>query len=496
MSGSLELVGADVKVPLVGGGSRRYVNLDYAASAPCLMAVKHAVDALLPWYSSVHRGAGYKSMLATEAYEGARVAVRSFLNARGSDAVVFTRNTTDGMNLLASTLPQGAQVIAFETEHHANLLPWRRHDVTTLPAPSGPAEALERLEQALQRSCTNVRLVPVTGASNVTGEIWPYPEIIRLAHRYGARVVLDAAQLAPHRRIDMTALDVDYLAMSGHKLYAPFGTGVLVGRADWLGQGEPFIAGGGAVRYVTGDDVLWADLPDRQEAGSPNVVGAVALGVACRTLEVVGMDAVAEHEDALLNHALDRLSAMPGIELYRLWTRDHPRIGVVPFNLAGYPYAQLAAILSAEHAVGVRHGCFCAHPMMVRLLQVSRKRSDHIRAQLVAGRSVKVPGAVRASMGLGTSWADISRLLNALKMVAQHGPRWQYRSSPDGGDCWPDPDPRPRADLPFDLLADHTAESPFHEPLRPASPSVTSAGSPAFALSSLGPAARTAPSTP
>ena len=194
----LELIGSDHPVPLVTGGERRYVNLDYAASAPCLVQVKEAVDELLPWYSSVHRGAGYKSQLATAAYEGARDAVRSFLGARESDAVVFTRNTTDAVNMLAAALPEGTEVLVFASEHHANLLPWRRGDVTCLPVPSSPAEALVLLERALaSRATRRAALVSVTGASNVTGEIWPYPEIAQLAHRYGARFLLDAAPAGP-----------------------------------------------------------------------------------------------------------------------------------------------------------------------------------------------------------------------------------------------------------------------------------------------------------
>jgi selenocysteine lyase/cysteine desulfurase len=170
----LTLVGSEVEVPLVTGGWRRYVNLDYAASAPCLVSVKQAVDELLPWYSSVHRGAGYKSQLATDVYEDAREAVRSFVGGRPDDAVVFTRNTTDALNLLAAALPPDAEVFAFAGEHHANLLPWRRGRITVLPVPASPADALDTLDRALGSAAHGPRLVTVTGASNVTGEIWPY----------------------------------------------------------------------------------------------------------------------------------------------------------------------------------------------------------------------------------------------------------------------------------------------------------------------------------
>ncbi len=449
---SLALVGSDLTVPLVTGGRRRYVNLDYAASAPCLVRVKEAVDELLPWYSSVHRGAGYKSALTTDAYEGARDAVRTFVGARGDDVAVFTRNTTDAVNVLAAALPEDCAVVGFAVEHHANLLPWRRHDVTLLPAPAGPAEALERLEETLtRRAAGRDVLVSVTGASNVTGEIWPYAQLAEVAHRHGARVMLDAAQLAPHRAIDMTAAGVDYLALSGHKLYAPFGAGVLVGRPDWLGARAPFLAGGGAVRYVGTDTVVWSDLPDRQEAGTPNVIGAVALGVACRTLEAADRTGIAATEDALLDETRQRLAAVPGVAVYRLWPAEYPRIAVLPFALDTLPYAQLAAALSAEHGIGVRHGCFCAHPLMVRLLGLDPAQEARLRDRLGRGLTTALPGAVRASAGLGTTRADLTALVDAVAELAARGPRWTYGSSADASDSWPEPDPRPRPGLPFDL---------------------------------------------
>lgn len=452
------LVGSDVDVPLVTGGTRRYVNLDIAASAPCLTAVKEAVDALLPWYSSVHRGAGFKSALCTAAYEGARDSVHRFVAARPDDAVIFTRNTTDALNLLGSALPDDCRVITFAGEHHANLLPWRRgRQVTHLPIPESPEHGLDALRVALTNGTSYVGrqpiLVAVTGASNVTGEIWPYAEITALAHQFGARVVLDAAQLAPHRVIDIAADDIDYLALSGHKLYAPFGAGALIGRADWLSAGDPFLAGGGAVRYVGLDDVIWADLPDRQEAGSPNVVGAVALGVACATLQAVDRRALQAAEEDMLALAEARLTSIAGIDSYRMWPGHHPRIGVLSFNLASMPYAQVAAVLSAEYGIGVRHGCFCAHPLMVSLLGIDEADDQGILHGLRRGERVALPGAVRISLGLGTSRTDIAALADALERIAVHGARWTYRSSADGADCWPDPDPRPYPAQPFPLAS-------------------------------------------
>jgi selenocysteine lyase/cysteine desulfurase len=446
---SLRLVGQDAQVPLVTGQTVPYVNLDYAASAPALQAVADAVAEFLPWYSSVHRGAGYKSRAATAAYEGAREAVRAFFNARPDDSVVFTRNTTDSINLMASVLPDTVRVIGFAGEHHANLLPWKRCAATFLPVAASPEELLQGLEDALRHDSADQTLIAITAASNVTGEIVPIDKVTSLAHRYGARVLLDAAQLAPHAAIDMQASEIDYLAMSGHKLYAPYGAGVLIGRADWLGGGEPFLRGGGAVKLVTVDEVVWAEMPDRQEAGSPNVVGAVALGVACDTLRAAGMTRLAAEEHELWSYARERFAAVPGWEHYRIWPAEHPRVGLFTFNLAGYGYDQLAAILSAEYGIGVRHGCFCAHPLMIELLHVEQAEADSLIGATKRGEHPRLPGAARMSFGLGTTRTDVDRAADALASIAADGPRWTYRCSTISGDCEPDPDPRPLPDLPL-----------------------------------------------
>jgi selenocysteine lyase/cysteine desulfurase len=450
-----ELLGASVKVPLVSGQWRQYVNLDYAASTPPLLAVMRNLEAFLPYYSSVHRGAGYKSQISTAAYEGARETVKAFFRARRDDAVIFTRNTTDAINLLASSLPEGSSVVSFASEHHANFLPWQLVPgrVTYLDAPSSAIDSLDRLEEHFTSGAPTT-LVAVTGASNVTGEIWPLAEIAALAHSHGARLLLDAAQLAPHFKVDVTDLDVDYMAVSGHKLYAPFGAGVLIGRADWLEATDPFLRGGGAVDFVTTSEVLWSALPERQEAGSPNVVGAVAMAVALEQLAKYGMDRIGQEEIALGNYARSRLCSVPGLDLYRLWDEQAARIGVATFNLAGYDHSQVAAILSAEFGIGVRHGCFCAHPLMLQLLGVSDDQASRIRAGMKRGEKSRIPGAVRMSLGLGTRQSEIDYLVASLEQLATEGPRWHYAVDPQTGDYLPDPDPRPWPDLPISLARD------------------------------------------
>ena len=422
------LLGRDTEVSCADGRVRRYVNLDYAASTAPLAEVWAAVEAFMPWYSSVHRGSGVKSQVATEAFEGARAVVAEFAGARDDDAVVFVRNTTEAINVLAAALPAGARVLSSPVEHHANMLPWRRHDVRLLPFTDSADALCEAAERALRAE--RIDLVAVTGASNVTGEVWPLARLAAIAHEHGARLFADAAQLAPHRPVDMAASGIDYLALSGHKLYAPFGAGALIGDAASLGGSAPLLQGGGAIELVTLDDVVWAGAPERHEAGSPNVVGVVALAAACRKLMALGMDAVARHERVLAQHLRDGLAKVPGLELLALWD-DADRVGVAAFNLDGYRHPLLAAILSAEHGIGVRHGCFCAHPLMARLLGTADSEIARLGDELRAGRRPPLPGAVRASIGLGTTAEDVDLLTDALAAIAADGPRERYEHVPE-----------------------------------------------------------------
>ena len=434
----LDLLGDDTEVPCLDGRPRRYVNLDYAASAPMLAAAWEAVEAFMPWYSSVHRGTGVKSQVATAAYEDARADVAAFVGARPDDDVVFVRNTTEAINVLSNSLPAGTRVLSTPVEHHANMLPWRRHDLRTLPFPASADELLDHVEAELRRRPAD--LLAVTGASNVTGEVWPVAALARIAHDHGAELFVDAAQLAPHRPIDMAASGIDHLAFSGHKLYAPLGAGALVGGVR---EGEPLIHGGGAVRLVTLDEVIWESTPERYEAGSPNVVGVVALGAACRALAGLGMHTVAAHERALARRLWAALDQIPGLRSYTLWPEGSvDRVGVATFNLDGYRHPLLAAVLSAEHAIGVRHGCFCAHPLIAHLLDLSQPELDRLSRAIGAGGRPALPGAVRASIGLGTTGADLTRLTGALADIAARGPRRSYEYLPGHDEYRPADDRR------------------------------------------------------
>jgi selenocysteine lyase/cysteine desulfurase len=350
-----DVVGATTVVPLATGGEARYVNLDYAATAPSLARVAARVTEVLPWYSSVHRGAGYLCKVSTSLFESARETVHDFVGGRPDDLVIVTRNTTDALNLLSHAVPDGGEVVYFDVEHHANLLPWQRLTNRCVTAAETLEETFERLERALAQQ--PVSLLAVTGASNVTGETVPISRIVRLAHDYGTRVAVDAAQLAPHRPLDLSQLDADYVAFSGHKCYAPFGAGALVGRRDWLDSAPAYLPGGGAVERVTIATTEWAPAPPRHEGGTPNLLGAVALAEASVVLAELGKQgAIEAHEAALRERLLIGLASLEGIRLLRIWQDNTDAVGIVAFEMPGHEMGAVATYLASEHAIGVRDG--------------------------------------------------------------------------------------------------------------------------------------------
>jgi cysteine desulfurase/selenocysteine lyase len=440
-------VGTEVDVPCLDGKVRRYVNFDNAASTPALKVVREAVVRFLDYYASVHRGTGMKSRVSTQAYEAARLRALSFVGASPrTHTCIFGKNTTEAVNKLARRLPFQPDdvVITTEMEHHSNDLPFRRA-ATVIHAGLLPDGRLDEadFDRKLEAHRGRVRLVSVTGASNVTGFLNPIHRLARKAHAAGAHFLADCAQLAPHRVIKVGALEhdahLDFVAFSAHKLYAPFGTGVLVGRRDVFETGEPDLSGGGTVEIVTVDDVVWTEPPEREEAGSPNVVGAVALAAALRELEAIGMPAVAAHEAELAAHALRWMGEIPGLRVYgdpRPETAAD-RLGVIPFGMEGRSHFLVAAILGNEFGIGVRSGCFCAHPYTLHLLGLSREQAAAARARILAGDRREMPGLVRLSFGLYNTLEEIDRLADALQRIARGDYRGDYEQDRATGEYHP-----------------------------------------------------------
>jgi selenocysteine lyase/cysteine desulfurase len=437
----VRLVGDDVTVPCVDGRELPYVSLDAAASTGALPGVAARVHEFLPWYSSVHRGAGWKSQLATADYEGARTAIEAFAGRGGADDVaIICRNATEAINHLAYRLrlDRDDVVVTTVVEHHANLLPWARTArCRHVDCSSGGTFDVEDVVAALDQA-PRPRLLAISGASNVTGWLPPLDAIIAEAHDRDIPVLVDAAQLAPHRPLPAGA---DYLAWSGHKMYAPFGAGVLIGPRATFASGDPFLAGGGAVDLVDLQEVVWTDPPEREEAGSPNVIGAVALHAAIDELTELGWDAIRTHDDQLARQLRDGLAAIDGVRLLGSEVDDDVGDGCLPvasFVIDGMSHALVAARLSAEHAIGVRHGCFCAHPYLLRLLALEPAEVAEYHAAVLRGDRRHVPGAVRASAGLSTTRADVDRFLDAVARIATgEPPPVPYDQDAHTGDFWP-----------------------------------------------------------
>lgn len=434
------LVGDGGVVPCIDGLERPYLNLDAAASTSALPAVAERVAEFLPTYSSVHRGAGFRSRQATAAYEQARASALAFAGRPpgGPDVAVICRNTTEAINHLAYRLRLGPDDVVATTvvEHHANLLPWaricrRRFVDCGLDGTFGVDDVVAVLDERPRPA-----LLAITGASNVTGWRPPLPAILDAAHQRGVRVLVDAAQMASHGPLPAGA---DFLAWSGHKMYAPFGSGVLVGPRATFAEGDPFLAGGGAVDLVDLDEVVWTEPPDREEAGSPNVIGAVALDTAIATLGAIGWPAISAHDDQLAALLRSELAGVPGVRVLGP-DQDTPTLPLATFTVEGIPHALMAARLSAEFAIGVRHGCFCAHPYLLRLLGLTPAEVAAYRHSVLAGDRREIPGAVRASAGLSTTEHDIYRLVAAVAAIAGGPPTVPYGQDPATGDFWPDVD--------------------------------------------------------
>jgi selenocysteine lyase/cysteine desulfurase len=437
------LVGDGTPVPCVDGTQRPYLSLDAAASTAALPAVVERVNEALPWYSSVHRGAGWKSQLATAEYEEARAAALAFAGRAtdGGDIAILCRNTTEAINHLAYRLRLAPDDVVVTTvvEHHANLLPWarlarRRYVECGKDGTFTVEDVVATLDQQ-----PRPKLLAVTGASNVTGWLPPIDAIVDSAHERGVPVLVDAAQLAPHRPLPRGA---DFVAWSGHKMYAPFGAGVLVGPRDTFATGDPFLAGGGAVDLVDLEEVVWTDPPEREEAGSPNVIGAIALHAAIDELARIGWERIIAHDDAMAHRLRDGLAAIDGVRVLGPATgHGAAPAGVLPvaaFVVDGVPHALVAARLSAEHGIGVRHGCFCAHPYLLRLLDLHDDEVAAYQAAVLRGDRRDIPGAVRASASLSTTTGDVERFLDAVARIASgEPPPVPYDQDEHTGDYWP-----------------------------------------------------------
>lgn len=419
------VVGVETKIPVSDGRFVTAINFDNAATTPPFVSVMQEINNFAPWYSSIHRGTGYKSRVSSKFYDDSRGIVLDFVKADPSYyTVIYLKNTTDAINKLAYRLydkNKKSIILSTSMEHHSNDLPWRgKFLVEYIDIDNDGKLSLEDMERKLIKHKGSIRLVTITGTSNVTGYINPIHRAAQLAHKYGAKIMVDGAQLVPHRSVSMgspiSSDHIDYLAFSAHKMYAPFGIGVLIGPKDTFKTGEPDYKGGGTVKLVTPSSVIWDDPPEKDEAGTPNIMGVVALTAAIRTLNTIGMDKIEEHENNLVNYALRNLSTIKEVRLYGNTENSSGRVGIIPFNIKDIPHSAVASILSCEAGIAVRSGCFCAQPYIQKLLNVSQVQIKDYMKHPDAPR----PGMVRLSFGLYNTFSEIDTLIDMIRKIIKY----------------------------------------------------------------------------
>ncbi|MGD7070558.1 aminotransferase class V-fold PLP-dependent enzyme [Acetobacter sp. AAB5] len=382
---------------------RPLVFLDSAASAQKPDAVINAmVHTMHHQYANIHRGLYWLSERATEAYEAVRDQVAGFLNAPSREEIVFTRNSTEAINLVAysfgSLLTPGQAVVISEMEHHANLVPWQmlrdRMGIELRIAPITDAGDLDMDAFGHLLSDGKVALVAITHMSNVLGTITPARQIADMAHAAGALVLFDGSQAVVHHRTDVQALGADFYTFTGHKLYGPTGIGVLWARRALLEDMPPFMGGGDMISTVTFEKSTWANVPHKFEAGTPAIVEAIGLGAAIAWVEKFGFDAIAAHEQALTSYALERLGTVPGLNVV-----GHPkeRGGVISFTMADVHPHDIATLLD-RNGIAVRAGHHCAEPLMRRL---------------------GLTATARASFGIYTMQEEIDALADTLVRIRE-----------------------------------------------------------------------------
>ena len=382
---------------------RQLVYLDNAATS---QKPQHVLDAIMEayttWNSNIHRGVHHLSQIATIHHEEARKAVAAFIGAKSSDEIIFTKGTTDSLNALAFSfgeayIHEGDEIIVSGLEHHSNIVPWqmlcerKKAVLKHIPLKDDLSIDIEAFKGLLSEK---TKLVSIAHVSNVLGTIQPIEEIIRLAHEKSIPVCIDGAQSVPHMRVNVQALDCDFLAFSGHKMYGPTGIGVLYGKREWLENLTPHEGGGEMINHVRWSGTTYNELPYKFEAGTPNFVGSYALHKAIEYMQTIGFEAIEAHERELTEYCESQLAAIEGVHIY---AAGQPKAGVISFNIYAsgnliHPF-DIGTLLD-QQGVAVRTGHHCAEPLIDEL---------------------GVPGTVRVSFGLYNDKADIDAFIAALK---------------------------------------------------------------------------------
>ena len=414
-------IGLDNKIVINGKKQVIPINFDNAATTPVLKKVMRAVLKASENYGSIARGDGQKSQYSSDLYEECRRYVINYFNAPlNKYTAIFIGNTTEGINKLSNILIENKNdiVITSRMEHHSNDLPWRgKCDLKYVEVDEKGRIIMEELEEMFSIYQDRIKYVTITGASNVTGYITDIRRVAKLAHKYGAKLIVDGAQLVPHRAINICGKEdddyIDFLIFSAHKVYAPFGSGAIIGLRDELEKYPPDTKGGGTVERVLDDEIIWLSTPEKNEAGSPNFFGAVALMQALKEMNKIGFELIESNEKKLLKILIEGMKNFERVILYGDNENIEDRLGIMVFNIDRLCYEMVGEYLASIRGIAVRQGGFCAHPYTRRLLGI---KSNEIEEYI---KKNGMPGMVRVSLGAYNSEKEVNIFLETIEYICK-----------------------------------------------------------------------------
>ena len=414
-------VGLDKKVNINGKGRIVPINFDNAATTPPFKRVVKRVLETTEYYGSIARGDGQKSQYCSDLYEECRRYILKYFNAPEEIyTAIFVGNTTDGLNKLSNILINNKEDIVITTrmEHHSNDLPWRNKcDLKYVEVNEDGRININEIEELIERYKEKVKYITITGASNVTGYINDIRKISGLIHKYGGKIIVDGAQLVPHKKIYMYKKDslenIDFLVFSGHKIYAPFGSLAIIGLRKDFNNNLPDTKGGGTVEYVIDNNQLWLNTPEKNEAGTPNLFGAVAIMEAMKEIENIGFERIEKNEKELLQYLINGLKELNRVKLYADNDCIDDRLGILVFTIDGMKYYEVGEKLSEIKAIGVRQGGFCSHPYTRRVLGIPNNQlQEYINKN-------GIPGLVRVSLGIYNSKKEANIFLETVELLCR-----------------------------------------------------------------------------
>lgn len=418
------------QVKLRNGSNIKYVNLDNGATTTPFSVVKQYVDDMLDTYGSVHRGSGQKSVITTREYDESRDVIRKFVGSSASNYVIFAKNTTEAINGAATLwAKRPGKILVSDIEHSSNLLPWVTNDdvVQYTTQPDGSIDLTEVENTLKAHACLpeneRIKLLTMTGASTITGYRPPIYELAALAHKYGAKMFADVCQLIQHDQVDMRPDDdpthLDFVAFSGHKMYAPYGTGILVGPKEFFDSHHPYQIGGGNLPYITRNLEIKRFYTERaHDPGTPNAMGALSIAKAIDIIEGLGREKIAEYEHYLVEYTFTRLKRIPSVKVHI--SGDYIA-HVIPFDVGNFDGRLVAEILAQEYGIGIRAGAFCTYEYIRKLKNISDERDLEIAAEVEQGVTRNIPSIIRASFAVYNTLEDCDRFLDAIAKIAQNG---------------------------------------------------------------------------